>query len=403
MRKITTICFQTSGGVNRNYGGLDRVTELLANYFESQGFKVYYLSHIKRPNSNLDRQFYLPNEKELFSKENEVFYNSFLREKHIDVLINQEANVNIILPLDKENSSIIYISALHFNPNYITDFHFNHKINKMNIPNFLKSILNWVVGISFVKQKLHGYLHRKLEYNYYLNYSKSDQFVLLSDNFKKDLQSLFVKYDLPKNVTSINNPIERTNKQINISTKKNKLLYVGRLEIGMKQLDKLLNNWNDLAMNFPDWSLHLVGGGPDEVLLKNQVAQKQIPRVFFEGIQNPEKYYEEASIFCFSSSSSEGWGMVLVEAQINGCVPIAFNSYASIKDIIQHDKNGILVPAYDNSIYKKELTKLMSDREIREKMATEAIISSQKFDVEVIGQQWINLIDELNINKNNVL
>jgi glycosyltransferase involved in cell wall biosynthesis len=400
MKELKTICFQTRGGVNHDYGGLDRVTELLADFFVASGYQVYYLSQVKRPGTHATRQIYLPNQIELTSPENIAFYNTFLQEQEVDVLINQEGNVNIIIPLDKQlNKDLIYITVLHFNPNYITEFHFNHKVNKMNIPGLLKLGLNNIVNIPFIKQQLLSYLQRKLERNYAINCSNCDRFVLLSNNFKSDFGQLFKTKTLPTNISAINNPILINKKEIEISKKKKKLLYVGRLEIGMKQLDKLINNWNVIAADFPDWTLHLVGGGPDEQLLKDQIKNKNIPRVFFEGIQNPKTYYEEASIFCFSSSSAEGWGMVLVEAQIKGCVPIAFNSYSSISDIITDGETGRLVASNDNEQYIKELSELMQNEQIRQKMALNAIESSKKFDIKIIGQEWIHLFNEEKLNK----
>jgi glycosyltransferase involved in cell wall biosynthesis len=402
MKELKTICFQTRGGVNHDYGGLDRVTELLADFFLASGYHVCYLSQVKRHGTHATRQIYLPNQIELISPENIAFYNTFLKEKKVDVLINQEGNVNIIIPLDKQlNKDLIYITVLHFNPNYITDFHFNHKVNKMNIPGFLKVGLNSIINIPFIKYQLLSYLQRKLESNYAINCSNCDRFVLLSNNFKSDFGKLFKIKKLPTNIGAINNPILLNDKVIDISKKKKKLLYVGRLEIGMKQLDKLLNNWNIIAADFPDWTLHLVGGGPDEQLLKDQIKKNNIPRVFFEGIQNPQPYYEETSIFCFSSSSSEGWGMVLVEAQMNGCVPVAFQSYSAITDIILDNENGILVPAYGNALYISALKNLMINNELRNKLANNAIINAKRFDVSQIGKQWIQLFEEVKLEKKN--
>jgi wyosine [tRNA(Phe)-imidazoG37] synthetase (radical SAM superfamily) len=108
MKKLKTICFQTRGGVNHDFGGLDRVTELLADFFEASGYTVYYLSQLKRPGTHATRQIYLPNQNELTSKENIRFYNTFIKKNKIDVLINQEGNVNIIIPLNEINKDLHY-------------------------------------------------------------------------------------------------------------------------------------------------------------------------------------------------------------------------------------------------------------------------------------------------------
>ncbi len=404
MNKKRTICFLTRGGVNHDYGGLDRVTELLADFFEENGHKVFYLSQIKRPRTHPLRQYYLPNNVKLTSSENIKFYNQFINDKNIDVIINQEGNVNFILPLNDNNKSIVYITALHFNPNYISEFHFIDKFNKMKIPGWLKKFLLTVFKIPFVNNKAFSYLHRKLEMNYYINAQNSDKLVLLSEHFYKDMALLFKTKTLPKNLAAINNPIVTNKEPVHLSEKKKKLLFVGRLEAGgMKQVDKLLKKWKLIANKFPDWSLHLVGGGHDENMLKRMAENEKIPRVFFEGIQNPKPYYKEAAVFCFSSSSSEGWGMVLVEAQMYGCVPIAYDSYSSIKDIIKHNKNGVLIPAYDHKLYIKNLEKLMSDTNLRTTLGKNAMENVKRFDINVIGQQWLELIEEIYNLKNNNL
>jgi len=402
MKLGRTICFQTRGGVNHDFGGLDRVTEILADFFEENGFSVYYLAQVKRPDTHKTRQYYLPNEKQLTSKENIEFYNKFIEQKQINIFINQEGNVNLVLPLSEKNKSILYLTTLHFNPNYITEFHFSNKIDKMNIPIGFKKVLSIIFKIPLIKKRAFAHLHRKLENNYHFNCLNCDQFILLSNRFQKDFENLFVSKKLPTNIRAINNPIKINNSVVDFSRKKKKLLYVGRLECGMKKLDTLLNNWNSIAENFQEWSLHLVGGGPDEMMLKQQVLQEGIPRVFFEGIQNPQAYYEEASIFCFSSASSEGWGMVLVEAQMNGCVPLAFNSYSSIADIISDHETGRLVPAYNNTLYTDALIELMQNDALRNKLAINTIEYVKKFDINIIGHQWINLFDELQRTKSQI-
>ena len=43
------------------------------------------------------------------------------------------------------------------------------------------------------------------------------------------------------------------------------------------------------------------------------------------------------------TSSFEGWGLTLTEAQQYGCVPLAFHSFASLTDIITDKVNGFAI------------------------------------------------------------
>lgn len=44
------------------------------------------------------------------------------------------------------------------------------------------------------------------------------------------------------------------------------------------------------------------------------------------------------------TSTFEGFGLVLPEAMQHGCVPMAFNSYAAVRDLVIPGETGILAP-----------------------------------------------------------
>jgi glycosyltransferase involved in cell wall biosynthesis len=50
------------------------------------------------------------------------------------------------------------------------------------------------------------------------------------------------------------------------------------------------------------------------------------------------------------TSAYEGWGLTLTEAQQMGVVPIAFDSFGAVYDIIENEYNGLIIP---NSTDKK--------------------------------------------------
>lgn len=399
--EVKTICFQTNGGVNHDFGGLDRVTELLANYFESQGITVYYLSFTKREGTDNSRQYYLPDASNLRSTANIEYYNRFLQEKQVDVLINQEGNVNIALPCLLKQKPLL-LTVLHFAPNYIPDYYFNHRISKLQVPSLIKKALYGIVCKTGLNSVLLKYLRNKLKHNYHFQMELCDQFIMLSDRFKKDM-AYFFPNQLPYNVSAINNPSTFSDAStVDVTNKSSVVLYVGRMEIGQKRLDLLLRIWDKVVRHHPSWILKLVGDGPDLEMLQRKVVDLSIPNVSFEGVQNPRKYYEEASIFCLTSGAAEGWGMVLVEAQFFGCVPLAFNSYSSILDIIESGKTGFVIPAFDEDRYCMELMKLMDDDELRKKMAQNAIESSRRYALDTIGEKWLNLFSVVDSYKKRI-
>ena len=128
----------------------------------------------------------------------------------------------------------------------------------------------------------------------------------------------------------------------------------------LKQLQTLcgaLKIWKEIETDhtLSEWKLKIVGHGKMESWYKSLVIHYGLQRVFFEGTKNPEPYYNEASIFMMTSSF-EGWGLTLTEAQQYGCVPLAFHSFASLTDIITDKVNGFAIPNDDISLYIKQIS-----------------------------------------------
>ena len=138
----------------------------------------------------------------------------------------------------------------------------------------------------------------------------------------------------------------------------------------------------------------MVGGAHDFDAVKKLAGTLGLERVHFEGFQNPEPYYREASIFCMTSAY-EGFPNVLVEAASFGCVPVAFDSFAAARDIISDGENGCLVPAFDLDAYAETLARLMSDDALRERLAKNACRDAVRFSPAHIIDRWFELFADV--------
>ena len=177
--------------------------------------------------------------------------------------------------------------------------------------------------------------------------------------------------------------------------KKKEVLIVSRLEEEPKRISLALKIWKEIETDhtLSEWKLKIVGHGKMESWYKSLVIHYGLQRVFFEGTKNPETYYNEASIFMMTSSF-EGWGLTLTEAQQYGCVPLAFHSFASLTDIITDKVNGFAIPNDDISLYIKQMKLLMTDEKLRKSMSANAIESSKQFSIEIIIKKWMEVINE---------
>jgi len=73
-------------------------------------------------------------------------------------------------------------------------------------------------------------------------------------------------------------------------------------------------------------------------------------------------------------------------------VPVAFNSYVSVTDIIDDKVNGFLITPFDIQEYANTLAFLMSSRELLSACSLKAKRSAENFDLSIIGKKWLDII-----------
>ena len=390
--KKNNILFLYSGIIEPLRGGIESVTCELADYFTDKGCLCYYLSLNKDKNNDI-RQHYLPNSSNFFNEENKTFLIDFIKDKNINILINQGGfDIDCCqLAYEVKNYGVKLISCIHnslldrirhFDVSYYSTFKKRKIQFLLNFTrnNFVKNIL-----CSMYRIKYHKHFKRLHEH--------SDKVVLLSDSFKQDL-SFFIG-DLSDKVCAMPNPIPNKIYNSESNSSKDKIvLYVGRIDIQQKRPDLLLQMWSTICKEHKDWKLIIVGGGDELKYLKDYASSLHLENVCFEGNQDPIPYYKKAAIFCMTSSY-EGFGIVLIEAMNMKVVPIAFDSFSTVRDIIDNNINGVLITPFDKELYAKKLSDMMSNESAREIYSKNAYLKSQQFQLDVSGNKWLNLFSSL--------
>ena len=390
-----TICFITYQHVSEFRGGVERVTTMLAKGFKAKGDNVYMLSTLPPIDCDklLDNQFVLPHGT-INSKENRDFLSSFIAKYRVEIIINQ-SEVKAILELIKSSEpDIPVISVIHTDPAAaIKAVQDNWDYWKIQYGSLKFSLLS---PILFLRKTYQRYTRKKYTKNKHLfYYNQSNATVLLSEKFFDSFKSLAGIKDTSK-LYAISNPQTITRVQDTDTTKKgNVVLFVGRL-VFQKRLDRLFRIWNRIK-DKNDWRLIIVGDGPDRVFYENLCKKWHVKKVEFAGQCAPLPYYQKSKILCITSSH-EGYGLTITEGMQHNVIPIAYNSYESIEDIITNGIDGFTIRPFSTSGYSKTLERLMNDTSYRESIL--ANIRKRNIrnihSIDGIVEQWRELFKSIN-------
>lgn len=320
----------------------------------------------------------------------------FLKTKAVDVVINQIAYSTWLLEeflkqggerWKAEGGCII--SCLHFDPKSPSAF-FNAKVaSKGSIRDYLNIAKTWLLYKRY-ERKVNVSAAHTFEYIY----THSNKFVVLSETHFKYMKSVWHRRDY-SNLQAINNPLtfDDISSDSICTQKKRVVLVVARMSEYHKRISIVLEAWKQLSKQgvIKNWTLKIVGDGPDLVDYKKYVHSNHFDNVCFLGQQNPEPYYKEASIFLMTSSA-EGWGLTLTESLQRGVVPVVMNSSPVFCEIIEDAESGFLVRNNNLKAYVDAICKLIKDDALRIAMSRNCLTQAKKFSLNATIDKWENLL-----------
>jgi glycosyltransferase involved in cell wall biosynthesis len=221
------------------------------------------------------------------------------------------------------------------------------------------------------------------------------QSLRLAKNITVQLESYRNDYPeyLRKRIVSIPNPVFEPGAYASPGDARadKVLLSVGRLSY-QKNFPVLLNAFDKLANEFPDWTLKVIGDGEDRPELEKRVAaMTHKNRVFFVGaVRDVSPHYIGAHLFCLPSRW-EGFPNALAEALAHGLPAVGFQDCLGVRDLIHHEKNGLLATGMgDTDALAEALRVLMTDNIMRERMGVNAADSMKPYRPQAIFDQWEN-------------
>lgn len=358
-----------TNGIN-GAGGLERVLSIKASYFaDTFGYEVHVLT-LNGGNSN---PFYEFSSKIQFHDINVKgnFINYFLAYRNgIKSLVN-EIKPRIILVCDDGLKGFFLPVLLRKPCPMIYERHVSKNIE-------FHSQMNW-----FQRRIVHfkWFLMNNLA-------STFDRFVVLTRGNTNE-------WNL-KNLEVIPNPLSfYPNESSSLEYKK--VIAVGKQSY-QKGYDLLLQAWQLVVSNHPDWKLEIYGKWDAnqnlEALSKSLNIEDSVH--FFEPVKNIEEKLLESSVFVLSSRF-EGFGMVLIEAMACGVPCVSFDCPYGPGDIICDGDDGVLVPNGDCKKLAESLVLLIESDTKRAQMGKHAKENVKRFLPETVCEQWNVLFKSMGV------
>ncbi len=383
------------------YGGGEVVTFNLARFFRASGLRVLLYT------GKLDREKLLDQDSAIFefrplpqpgnfrNEENENFLAESLRQEQVDVIIVQGV-MEFPFARIHETTSCKIIFCLHNKPFWEVEFIRAQPSSEIPHPTFARRL-----EFLLLRKPVY-YLTPKLWNRTVKGYGRMlpsiDRCLLLCEAYRRDfdaaIASKFGEELVRGKTAAILNPLTPAVPGETMPKQKI-ILYVGRLVRTHKRVDRLLRIWQKIESHHPDWQLQIVGEGEERPALEKLARRLRLQRIHFLGYRSDmPTIYRTASFICLTSNF-EGLPMSLMEGQQYGVIPVSFDSYAGIQEIAQDGKAGIIIPSYSLRRYASRLNRILDHPQEQEQLRRQALAAAQRYDPQVIGQQWLRLFEEL--------
>jgi glycosyltransferase involved in cell wall biosynthesis len=178
-----------------------------------------------------------------------------------------------------------------------------------------------------------------------------------------------------------------------IADLENYILYYGRIENQSKDIQFLLDAYANSQLAKKGFDLIIMGKGPDEEELSNYATglacKNQIHFLPFQ--PNPFGIIKKARLVALTSKY-EGFPMVLIESLATGIPIVSLDFISGPAEVIQHEKNGLLVKNRSITAFASALERMCFDDAFHQTCKQNACASVEAFSANQIARKWDNLL-----------
>ena len=200
-----------------------------------------------------------------------------------------------------------------------------------------------------------------------------------------------------KNTVVIDNPLnDECIADEPAQTRTKRVVAAGRL-MNLKNYPLLLDAFERIHPEFPDYRLEIYGDGPDRALLeKKRDALSCASSVSFMGnVSNVMRTVSDASLYVMSSDY-EGFPNALVEALASGIPAICTDFPSGVAhELIENGVNGLVVPTGDVDAMAQAMRTMLGDPQRAEAMGRRGFAIRDRLNADRVSERWESLVREV--------
>ncbi len=343
-------------------GGAEKVHALLSVYFEKEDFEVHNCILIdavtyEYSGSLLNIGKIKPNSFSLIRKYYRFFaLRDFIKNNNFDCVIDFRMRPSFLLEfilsrLVYPNNTIFYVLSGRL------DFYFPKRI-----------LLSKLI-----------YKNRKMA-----TVSEAIKNAIIDLRITNTVENVFQPFDF--------NSIQFNSEEFQVFDKY--ILAVGNMDSNIKQIDKLIDSYSKSELPYKNIKLIVLGEGKLKIEYQELAINLNLQDlIVFKGtLNNPFPYYKNAIFTCLTSKN-EGLSNAIIESLACKTPVISFDCFSGPREIIANHHNGILVDNQNFDKFVEAMNMMVDNQELYLHCKQNAKSSVEKFSIEKIGNQWLELLE----------
>jgi len=259
-----------------------------------------------------------------------------------------------------------HYDIVHFNPSFSKPCFFREMILLFVVKLFRRKVIIFFRGWD---RKFAETVGRKLRWIFSLGYRRTDAFIVLADDFRKQLVAWGYKGPVYLETTLVDDRELQFGSEsaMRASGGPLKLLYLARLERakGVFQCVEALSRFSPEEV-----SLTVAGNGNDREELERCIAEKGLKNIRLEGWVSGERKalaFSAADGFLFPSQHGEGMPNTVLEAMAYG-LPVITAPVGGVKDFFEDGKMGFLIDPVTSENLAECIQRLLNHPETRKQI-----------------------------------